>query len=159
MDRHVVRTLEKSGVNREERLQTLCSQAARKKRRVFFGDADIEITARVRLRKMRKPGAAWHRGCNGDQLLICLREFRQCLSKNFRICRGGRRRGLAALDLIFSEAVELVGLFQRRREALEAVDRLAGSGWRVLLTESLGRGEYARRSRALPRRGPRLPKV
>ena len=29
-----------------------------------------------------------------------------------------------------------------------AVDRLSGSGWRVLLTESLGRGEYARRSRA-----------
>jgi 4-diphosphocytidyl-2C-methyl-D-erythritol kinase len=36
------------------------------------------------------------------------------------------------------------GLFQKRREALTAVDRLQGSGWRVLLTESLGRGEYSR---------------
>ena len=29
-------------------------------------------------------------------------------------------------------------------DALAAVERLSGSGWRVLLTESLGRGEYAR---------------
>jgi 4-diphosphocytidyl-2C-methyl-D-erythritol kinase len=39
------------------------------------------------------------------------------------------------------------GLFQQRREALAAMTRLSGSGWRVLMTESLGRGEYARRSR------------
>jgi 4-diphosphocytidyl-2-C-methyl-D-erythritol kinase len=44
------------------------------------------------------------------------------------------------------------GLFQKRREALAAVDRLAGSGWRVLLTESLDRGEYGRRSRPVVRR-------
>jgi hypothetical protein len=44
------------------------------------------------------------------------------------------------------------GLFQKRREALAAVDRLAGSGWRVLLTESLDRGEYARRSRPVVKR-------
>ncbi|HEX5109269.1 MAG TPA: 4-(cytidine 5'-diphospho)-2-C-methyl-D-erythritol kinase [Vicinamibacterales bacterium] len=42
------------------------------------------------------------------------------------------------------------GLFQRRPDASLAVERLVGSGWRVLLTESLGRGEYARRSE--PRR-------
>ena len=30
------------------------------------------------------------------------------------------------------------------RDATAAVDRLSGAGWRVLLTESLGRGEYAR---------------
>ena len=44
------------------------------------------------------------------------------------------------------------GLFQKRSEALTAVERLAGSGWRVLLTESLDRGEYARRSRPVVRR-------
>ena len=36
--------------------------------------------------------------------------------------------------------------------ALAAVERLSGSGWRVLLTESLDRGEYARRSRPAVRR-------
>jgi 4-diphosphocytidyl-2C-methyl-D-erythritol kinase len=44
------------------------------------------------------------------------------------------------------------GLFQKRGEAAAAADRLSGSGWRVLLTESLGRGEYARRSRPMIRR-------
>ena len=48
------------------------------------------------------------------------------------------------------------GLFQKRREALAASDRLSGSGWRVLLTESLGRGEYARGSRPVPVRSGRL---
>jgi 4-diphosphocytidyl-2C-methyl-D-erythritol kinase len=42
------------------------------------------------------------------------------------------------------------GLFQKRADATTAVERLAGSGWRALLTESLGRVEYARRSRPVP---------
>ena len=45
------------------------------------------------------------------------------------------------------------GLFQKRADALTAVQRLSGSGWRVLLTESLDRGEYARRSRPALRSG------
>jgi 4-diphosphocytidyl-2C-methyl-D-erythritol kinase len=45
------------------------------------------------------------------------------------------------------------GLFQKRREAVGAVDHLKGSGWRVLLTESLGRGEYERRARPVATRG------
>ena len=32
------------------------------------------------------------------------------------------------------------GLFQKRSDALAAGSRLDGSGWRVLLPESLGRG-------------------
>ena len=42
-----------------------------------------------------------------------------------------------------------------RADASGAVERLSASGWRVLLTESLGRGEYARRSRAAPMRAGR----
>jgi 4-diphosphocytidyl-2-C-methyl-D-erythritol kinase len=38
------------------------------------------------------------------------------------------------------------GLFQRRADAAVAMTRLAASGWRVMLTESLGRAEYARRT-------------
>jgi hypothetical protein len=53
VDRHVVGALEKSGINREERLQTLCRQAAGKKRGVFFCDTHIEIATRMRLLKMR----------------------------------------------------------------------------------------------------------
>jgi 4-diphosphocytidyl-2-C-methyl-D-erythritol kinase len=44
------------------------------------------------------------------------------------------------------------GLFQQRQQAVAAVNRLSGSGWRVLMTESLGRGEYARRTRPVPLR-------
>ena len=39
------------------------------------------------------------------------------------------------------------GLFQQRPEALAACDRLSESGYRVILTESLSRREYARYSR------------
>jgi 4-diphosphocytidyl-2-C-methyl-D-erythritol kinase len=65
-----------------------------------------------------------------------------------------RRSGAIAAAMSGSGSA-VFGLFQRRRDALGAVDRLAGSGWHLLLTESLGRGEYARRSRPIRvRRGP-----
>jgi 4-diphosphocytidyl-2-C-methyl-D-erythritol kinase len=68
-----------------------------------------------------------------------------------------RRAGALAAAMSGSGST-VFGLFQKRRDATTAVDRLSGSGWKVLLTESLGRGEYARRSR--PRlvhpRNPRL---
>lgn len=57
-------------------------------------------------------------------------------------------RGAGALAAAMSGSGSTVfGLFQNRRDASAAVARLDGSGWRVLLTESLGRAEYARRSR------------
>jgi 4-diphosphocytidyl-2-C-methyl-D-erythritol kinase len=62
-----------------------------------------------------------------------------------------RRAGALAAAMSGSGST-VFGLFQKRRDALTAVDRLSGSGWRVLLTESLGRGEYARRSRPIVRR-------
>ncbi|HEY5619339.1 MAG TPA: 4-(cytidine 5'-diphospho)-2-C-methyl-D-erythritol kinase [Vicinamibacterales bacterium] len=58
------------------------------------------------------------------------------------------RRAGAAAAAMSGTGSAVFGLFQKRRDALAAVDRLAGSGWQVLLTESLGRGEYARLSRA-----------
>ena len=57
-----------------------------------------------------------------------------------------RRAGALAAAMSGSGST-VFGLFQKRRDALSAVTRLQGSGWRVLLTESLGRGEYARRTR------------
>ena len=57
-----------------------------------------------------------------------------------------RRAGALAAAMSGSGST-VFGLFQKRRDALTAVARLQGSGWRVLLTESLGRGEYARRAR------------
>jgi 4-diphosphocytidyl-2-C-methyl-D-erythritol kinase len=62
-----------------------------------------------------------------------------------------RRAGALAAAMSGSGST-VFGLFQKRREAESALERLAGSGWRVLLTESLGRGEYARRSRPVVRR-------
>ena len=57
-----------------------------------------------------------------------------------------RRAGALAAAMSGSGST-VFGLFQKRREAVLAVERLSGSGWRVILTESLGRGEYSRRSR------------
>jgi 4-diphosphocytidyl-2-C-methyl-D-erythritol kinase len=57
-----------------------------------------------------------------------------------------RRAGALAAAMSGSGST-VFGLFQKKREAATAVDGLSGSGWRVLLTESLGRGDYARRSR------------
>jgi 4-diphosphocytidyl-2-C-methyl-D-erythritol kinase len=62
-----------------------------------------------------------------------------------------RRNGALAAAMSGSGST-VFGLFQRRPDAVAAVERLSGSGWRVLLTESLGRGEYARASRPRPLR-------
>jgi 4-diphosphocytidyl-2-C-methyl-D-erythritol kinase len=68
-----------------------------------------------------------------------------------------RRVGALAAAMSGSGSA-VFGLFQKRRGALDAVDRLLGSGWRVLLTESLDRGAYAKRSRPAPSRFARNPK-
>ena len=60
-----------------------------------------------------------------------------------------RRAGALAAAMTGSGST-VFGLFQKRLEAVRAVEGLSGSGWRVLLTESLGRGEYARRARPVP---------
>lgn len=60
-----------------------------------------------------------------------------------------RRVGAAAAAMSGSGSA-VFGLFQKRSDALSAVERLDGSGWRVLLTESLGRGRFVQLSK--PRR-------
>jgi len=60
-----------------------------------------------------------------------------------------RRAGAAAAAMSGSGSA-VFGLFQKRSDALAAGNRLDGSGWRVLLSESLGRGEFARLSQPRP---------
>jgi 4-diphosphocytidyl-2-C-methyl-D-erythritol kinase len=62
-----------------------------------------------------------------------------------------RRAGALAAAMSGSGST-VFGLFQKRSEAVAAVDRLSGPGWRVLLTESLGRGEFGKRSQPAPLR-------
>jgi 4-diphosphocytidyl-2-C-methyl-D-erythritol kinase len=57
-----------------------------------------------------------------------------------------RRAGALAAAMSGSGST-VFGLFQRRKDAVTAVTRLAGAGWRVLLTESLDRGGYTRSQR------------
>jgi 4-diphosphocytidyl-2-C-methyl-D-erythritol kinase len=57
-----------------------------------------------------------------------------------------RRAGALAASMSGSGSA-VFGLFQRRDDATAAVETLAGSGWPGVLTESIGRVEYARRSR------------
>lgn len=66
--------------------------------------------------------------------------------------RNALRRAGALAAAMSGSGSAVFGLFQKRADALAAVERLSGSGWRVLLTESLDRGEYARRSRPALRR-------
>ena len=54
-----------------------------------------------------------------------------------------RRAGALAAAMSGSGST-VFGLFQRRRDAVTAVERLSGAGWRVVLTESLDRGAYTR---------------
>jgi 4-diphosphocytidyl-2-C-methyl-D-erythritol kinase len=57
-----------------------------------------------------------------------------------------RRAGALAAAMTGSGST-VFGLFQKKGEALAATERLSSSGWRVVLTESLGRDEFSRRSR------------
>jgi len=57
------------------------------------------------------------------------------------------RRAGALAAVMSGSGSAVFGLFQKRLDAVRAVERLAGSGWQVVLTESLGRDEYARLSR------------
>jgi 4-diphosphocytidyl-2-C-methyl-D-erythritol kinase len=57
-----------------------------------------------------------------------------------------RRAGALAASMSGSGSA-VFGLFQRRSDAETAMETLGKLGWRAVLTESLGRGEYARRSR------------
>ncbi len=68
VDEHVVGPLHEGRVNRQEGLEALGGLAAGEKRRVFLGDADIEIALhRDLLLEMRQAGAAGHgRGDRGD---------------------------------------------------------------------------------------------
>jgi 4-diphosphocytidyl-2-C-methyl-D-erythritol kinase len=66
--------------------------------------------------------------------------------------KGALRRAGALAAAMSGSGSTVFGLFQRRTDAANAVERLSSSPWRVVLTESLGRGEHARRSR--PRREP-----
>ncbi|HEV8318325.1 MAG TPA: 4-(cytidine 5'-diphospho)-2-C-methyl-D-erythritol kinase [Vicinamibacterales bacterium] len=65
-----------------------------------------------------------------------------------------RRAGALAAAMTGSGST-VFGLFQRRRDAVAAVETLSGSGWRALVTESLGRDDYARGARPRPVRTPR----
>ena len=66
-----------------------------------------------------------------------------------------RRAGALAAAMSGSGST-VFGLFQRRGDAVAASERLAGSGWRVLLTDSLGRAEFGRSSAPRPVRSARL---
>jgi 4-diphosphocytidyl-2-C-methyl-D-erythritol kinase len=63
-----------------------------------------------------------------------------------------RRAGALAAAMSGSGST-VFGLFQRRKDAVTAVTRLSGAGWRVLLTESLDRGGYTRSQRPRSVRG------
>jgi 4-diphosphocytidyl-2-C-methyl-D-erythritol kinase len=60
-----------------------------------------------------------------------------------------RRAGALAAAMSGSGST-VFGLFQRRKDAVDAVTRLSGAGWRVMLTESLDRGAYTRSRQPRP---------
>ncbi len=54
-----------------------------------------------------------------------------------------KRAGAVAAAMTGSGST-VFGLFQKRGDAVKAAGRLKGAGWKVILTESLDRGAYAR---------------
>jgi len=66
--------------------------------------------------------------------------------------KGALRRAGALAAAMSGSGSAVFGLFQKRPDATRAVERLSGSGWRVVLTESLGREAYAKVSRPVPGR-------
>ena len=70
MNRHVVGALEKSRINREERLQSLCRQAAGKQRGVLLRDANVVIAIGMRCLEKSEPGPARHRRRDGNDLFV-----------------------------------------------------------------------------------------
>ena len=64
--------------------------------------------------------------------------------------KGALRQAGALAAAMSGSGSTVFGLFQRRGEAVSAMGRLGGAGWQVLLTESIGRTVYARRT--APRR-------
>jgi 4-diphosphocytidyl-2-C-methyl-D-erythritol kinase len=67
-----------------------------------------------------------------------------------------RRSGAIAAAMSGSGST-VYGLFQRRHDAAAAVAKLSGSGWRVVLTHSLGRAEYMQSSAPRTLRRPAQP--
>ena len=59
-----------------------------------------------------------------------------------------KRAGALAAAMTGSGST-VFGLFQKRFDAVRAVGRLEGLGWRVILTQSLGRDEFSRLSRPI----------
>src|SRR6266404_444709 len=114
VNRHVVSALEERGVDRQKRFQALRGESTSEERGMFFGDSDIEIPIGMSFGEMSEAGAAWHRRRDRNNLSIRVRKFRKRLAYDFRIGWRGCRRGLAALDLVFAEAVKFVRLFDRR---------------------------------------------
>jgi 4-diphosphocytidyl-2-C-methyl-D-erythritol kinase len=66
--------------------------------------------------------------------------------------KGALRRHGAVAAAMSGSGSTVFGLFQKRREAVAAAEALGQSGWRVVLTRSLDRGEYAQRSRPVAER-------
>jgi 4-diphosphocytidyl-2-C-methyl-D-erythritol kinase len=74
--------------------------------------------------------------------------------------KGALRRAGALAAAMSGSGSAVFGLFQRRSDAVAAAGMLGGSGWSAVLTESLGRGEYARRSRPITTRAlARKPRI
>src|SRR5581483_4363829 len=84
------------------------------------------------------------RGGDGNKLLIRLREFRERLAENLRIRRRGRRRGLAAFDLVFAEAVKLIGLLEGWCVSFAFLCEYMQQDWLFLSLQKLKRPDQQR---------------
>ena len=118
MDDHVKGSLHEGRVDGEERLHATSGHPRGKKRGMLLGDPHIVEAIRVPLCKLNEPGAVRHRGRDRHDLAVVIGKIGQGFPKDLGI---GRRVGcgcLTGVGLVFSEAVEFVGLRDGRTVAL-----------------------------------------
>ena len=114
MNDHVIGALHESGIDGEERPDSLGGEAAGEERGVFLRDADIEITIRQFVFENFQFGSTRHGGGDGNDFRVLLGEVGDSAAKDVRAGRrGGRVRG-AVSDLIGAEAMEFARIIERR---------------------------------------------
>ena len=114
---HVIRALHEGAVDRKKGLQAACRHTAGEEGGMLLGDADIVAACGVALGKVDQARARRHGGCDGDNLVIVVREICELRAKQFRVSRGGGGGGLAGVLVEFSKSVKLVRPLQRGRVA------------------------------------------
>ena len=84
----VIGALQEGGIDRHHRLHAVASHAGRQRHSMLFGDANIEILARVILRKFHHARALAHRRSDAHQPLVGTGHVAEPIAKDLGVGGG-----------------------------------------------------------------------